>query len=127
MAQEDVERKVLLFGFDDLRSILAVKAALDPFGAELVPVAKADYGRTLGVLAGLDTLSRNASAVGTVPGRMAVLCGLDRELDAILPALSNAGAGPGCLKAVLTKHNRKWTAVRLYSELSREQDALRRK
>ena len=51
---------------------------------------------------------------------MLVLCGLDRELDALLPALRAFG----CPKAVLTERNRSWTAVRLYQELQRERQAL---
>ena len=124
---ESAEKKVLLFGFDDLRSILAVKSALEAFGAELIPVAKGDYGKTLSVLAGEETPDDDAESksVGdAVPGRMAVLCGLNEELEPLLAALADAGAGPDCLKAVLTRHNRAWSAARLYMELSREHAAL---
>ncbi|MBR4546299.1 MAG: DUF3783 domain-containing protein [Oscillibacter sp.] len=126
---ESAGKKVLLFGFEDLRSILAVQAALEPFHAELIPVAKTDCGKTLSVLAGLEEqppLDDDAQAVGgVIPGRMAVLCGLDEDLDALLPALSGAGAGETCLKAVLTRHNRAWSATKLYMELSRERAAMR--
>ena len=127
---ESAEKKVLLFGFDDLRSILDVKGVLEKFDAELIPVAKGDYGKTLSVLAGLEEAppvddETSAPPVGTgIPGRMAVLCGLDSELDALLAALSDAGAGASCLKAVLTRHNRAWSAERLYMELSRERAAI---
>ena len=126
---ESAEKKVLLFGFEDLRSILAVKSVLETFGAELIPVAKGDYGKTLSVLAGIEEappMDDNASAppVVGVSGRMAVLCGLDSELDALLAALSDVGAGASCLKAVLTRHNRAWSAERLYMELSRERAAI---
>ena len=53
-------------------------------------------------------------------GRMLVLCGLEKQLDELLPVLRRAGAGPECLKAVLTPHNRSWNAVMLYGELLRE-------
>ena len=125
---ESAEKKVLLFGFEDLRSILAIKSALEQFGAELIPVAKGDCGKTLSVLAGLEEAppmdDDTAAPPAGLPGRMAVLCGLDNELDALLAALSDAGAGPTCLKAVLTRHNRAWSASRLYMELSRERDAI---
>lgn len=127
---ETTEKKALLFGFDDLRSILAVKGVLERFDAELIPVAKADYGKTLSVLAGLEERpapeddAEPPEVSGAIPGRMAVLCGLDDQLDALLPALSDAGAGATCLKAVLTRYNRGWSATRLYMELSRERDAL---
>lgn len=126
---ESAEKKALLFGFEDLRSILDIKSALEPFGAELIPVAKGDYGKTLSVLAGLEEAppveGDDAPHVGgAIPERMAVLCGFDNELDAVLPALSDAGAGASCLKAVLTRHNRAWSALRLYAELSRERAAI---
>ncbi len=66
----------------------------------------------------------SAPPVSGLPGRMAVLCGLDNELDVLLAAFSDAGAGPTCLKAVLTRHNRAWSASRLYMELSRERAAI---
>ena len=117
---------VLLFGFDSLLSILAREAAVGPLGAEVVPVAKTDYNKTLAVLAGLDTAPGPVQpyAGGTLGGRMVVLCGLDGQLDAVLAALNKAGAGPECLKAVLTPHNRNWNAVTLYTELLREKRAM---
>lgn len=121
--------KLLLFGFESLLQILALEAAVSPFGAELVPVARTDYNKTLAVLAGLDTAPGPVQpyAGGTLGGRMIVLCGLDGQLDALLPALSKAGAGPDCLKAVLTPHNRSWNAVTLYAELLRERRAIQGK
>ena len=109
--------KLLLFGFDTLPAILAVEAAAGPLGAEIVPVARTDYNKTLAVLAGLDTAPGPAQpyAGGTLGGRMIVLCGMDDQLDALLPALAGAGVGPDCLKAVLTPHNRTWNAVTLYT------------
>ena len=53
-----------------------------------------------------------------------VLCGLEDRLDALLPALAGAGAGPECLKAVLTPHNRSWSVLRLHRELLRERQAM---
>ena len=118
--------KLLLFGFDTLPAILAVEAAAGPLGAEIVPVARTDYNKTLAVLAGLDTAPGPAQpyAGGTLGGRMIVLCGMDDQLDALLPALAGAGVGPDCLKAVLTPHNRTWNAVTLYTELARERRAI---
>lgn len=118
--------KLLLFGFDTLPAILAVEAAAGPLGAEIVPVARTDYNKPLAVLAGLDVAPGPVQpyAGGTLGGRMIVLCDMEAQLDALLPALSRAGAGPDCLKAVLTPHNRSWNAVTLYTELLRERQAL---
>ena len=121
--------KLLLFGFDTLPAILAVSAAAGPFGAEVVPVAKTDYNKPLSVLAGLDTAPGPMApyAGNALGGRMIVLCGLEDRLDALLPELAKAGAGPDCLKAVLTVHNRSWNALTLFAELSREHRAIREK
>ena len=118
--------KLLLFGFDSLLNILALEAAMKPFGVELVPVGRTDYTKPLAVLAGLDGADGPVQpyAGGPLGGRMLVLCGLDDRLDELLPALNQAGAGPECLKAVLTPHNRAWNALVLYRELTRERQAL---
>ena len=114
--------KILLFGFDSLLNVLALENAVKPFGVELVPVARGDYNQTLGVLAGEDRVSGHAMPYmgASLGGRMLVLCGLEKQLDDLLPVLRQAGAGPECLKAVLTPHNRSWNAVMLYGELLRE-------
>ena len=114
--------KILLFGFDSLLNVLALENAVKPLGVELVPVARTDYNKTLSALAGVDTVPRAVMpyAGGPLGGRMLVMCGLENRLDELLPVLRQAGAGPECLKAVLTEHNRGWNAVMLYGELLRE-------
>ena len=67
-----------------------------------------------------------AYAGGPLGGRMAVLCDIAQR-DAALDALRTAGVGPDCLKAILTAHNRKWSAVQLYGELQRERESFRGK
>ena len=118
--------KLLLFGFDSLLNVLALEAAVGPFGAEIVPVARMDYNKTLAVLAGLDADVAPVMPYsgGPLGGRMIVFCGLEDRLDELLPALRRAGAGPECLKAVLTPSNRNWSALKLYGELQREHQAL---
>ena len=120
--------KLLLFGFESLLNVLALESAMGPFGVELVPVARKDYNKPLAVLAGLDTAPGPMAdyAGGALGGRMIVLCGLEKQLDTLLPALSQAGAGPDCLKAVLTPHNRCWNGVMLYAELQKERRAFQK-
>lgn len=114
--------KILLFGFDSLLNVLALEKAVKPLGVELVPVARTDYNKPLAALAGLDTMPGAVMpyAGGPLGGRMLVLCGLEKQLDGLLPVLHRAGAGPDCLKAVLTPSNRGWNAVMLHAELLRE-------
>ena len=89
-------------------------------------MARQDYNKPLAVLAGLDDdtgtlLPFNGGPLG---GRMVVFCGLEDQMDALLPALRQAGLDTDCLKAVLTAHNRGWNAVQLYGELLREHRAM---
>ena len=117
---------ILLFGFESLLHILALESAVKPFDTELVPVGRTDYGKPLAVLAGLDAAPAPLPPYTGMPlgGRMMVLCGLEDRLDDLLPVLRQAGAGPECLKAVLTAHNRSWSPVKLYEELQRERQTL---
>ena len=120
-------KKLLLFGFDDLPAVLAVAAAVTPMGIEAVPVSRREYDRPLEVLAGLVSGGgASASAPGPLGGRMIFLCGLEDQLDTVLPAMAKAGAGPDCLKAVLTRHNRGWNGVLLYAELQKERQAFQK-
>ena len=118
--------RLLLFGFEELPTIQGAAAAAGPFGAEVVPVARQDYNKPLAVLAGLDddpgTLLPFTG--GPLGGGMVVFCGLEDQMDALLPALRQAGIGPDCLKAVLTPHNRTWNAIKLHEELLREHQAM---
>lgn len=120
-------KKLLLFGFDELPAVLAVASAVKPLGIETVPVSRREYDRPLEVLAGLASGGESFPApAGPLGGRMIVLCGLEDQLDAVLPVLAKAGAGPACLKAVLTVHNRRWSGRKLFAELDRERQMLQR-
>ncbi|MGO5048951.1 DUF3783 domain-containing protein [Dysosmobacter sp. Sow4_B12] len=121
-------KKLLLFGFDSLLNVLALETAVSPLGVELVPVARKDYNKPLAVLAGMDTAPGPMAdyAGGPLGGRMMVLCGLEKQLDTLLPVLARSGAGPECLKAVLTPHNRNWSGVMLWAELQKEHRAFQK-
>lgn len=114
-------KKILLYGFEDLPSVLAVQAAAGPFLAEVETVWKENYQKPIGVLAGLkrDT-GAPGSYTGKLGGRMMVFCGLDEQVDELLPALRQAGIGPECYKAVLTQYNQEWDGLHLFSELEQE-------
>lgn len=121
-----MEKKILLFGFEDLPTILKLQKAVAGAGAEVVPVGRSDHGKTIGALAGLDTAPAAPYTGPALGGRMVVLCVPMEEVQALLPLLNGAGAA-GSLKAVLTPHNRGWTAAALYGELAREQREMQRR
>lgn len=107
---------LLLFGFDLLPKILLVHGVMVRLGIKVLVVPRKDYQVSMeGLLAG-EHGDYDGPALG---GRMIVLCDV-AQLDEALDGLRSAGIGPDCLKAVLTKHNRKWNACQLYAELLRE-------
>lgn len=117
--------KILLYGFEELGDILAVKAVAGPFLAEVLPVWKEDYGKPVGALAGRKTRAAHGSVFsGKLAGRMMVFCDMDQQVEAILPALRQAGIGVECYKAVLTVHNQEWDGVHLLAELQKERRAI---
>ena len=118
-----MKETLLLFGFDTLPEILPVHDAMAKLGISVMTVPQKDYLLPLEkLLAG----EHGAYAGGPLGGRMVVLCDVAQR-DAVLDALRAAGVGPDCLKAILTAHNRKWSAVQLYGELQRERESFRRK
>jgi len=125
-----MSRKILMFEMNSLADALAVDRVAAAFDAEVVPVPRKHYNKTLEDLVDpwseiydedAETEDYTGGALG---GRMMVLCELEDQLEALIPALSAAGAGPTCLKAVLTPSNRSWDPVRLYRELQRERQAM---
>lgn len=120
-------RTILLYGFEELKEILAVKAVAAEFQAEVKPVWRDQYRKPIGALAGRVTRdARPGTFFGKLDGRMMVLCDLDQQLDALLPALRRAGIGPECYKAVLTAYNQEWDGMSLFAELEKERRALAR-
>ena len=119
-------KKILMFEFNSLIAGLAVDRAVAPFGAEVVPVARKNYNKTLEDLIDewSDVYDEDAELEdytgAPLDGRMLVFCEMDEELGDVLAALREAGIGSDCLKAVLTEHNREWDAVKLYGALRRE-------
>lgn len=115
--------KILMFALHNLPVIAAVNKAMAELGVEVIPVMPKDYNKTLQSL--VDKAPSGEDYAGApLGGPMLVLCELKERLDEVLPALQRAGVGTDCLKAVLTAHNRKWNAVKLYGELHQERMAM---
>ncbi len=127
-----MKSKVLLFGFTEGMDFMKVRAALAAAQIEARWVGPADYHRTMLSLAE-DSFESSAifypgnEPVKSFSERFLVLCGLDDRLDEVLPLLRSAGAGKGCLKAVLTETNGAWTPAMLYRELCLEREEFARR
>lgn len=116
---------ILLYGFEELNHILAVKAAAGPFQAEVKPVWRDSWRTPIGALVGRKTRpAREGVFSGKLGGRMMVFCDMDSQMDDFLPALRRAGIGPECYKAVLTAWNQEWDGIALFAELQKERRAL---
>ena len=115
-----MKKTILLFRFDTLPAVLAVQSAVAPLGIEVRSVGRSEYGKTIAALAEGSAGSAAPYHGMELPGRMLVLCGLSDRVGELLPLLNQAGAGPDCLKAILTPTNQKWTPPALYAELNRE-------
>lgn len=112
------EKKVLLFGCGDPETVLRAAAAAHGCGAELSAVPRAGWALPLRDLAAGKTPPEGPAPAAAAVGPMVVLCGMEREVDTLLPALRSAGVtGPA---AVLTETNGRWTPQHLYRELERE-------
>lgn len=125
--------KLLMFECNSLAMAIAVDRAMAELDVEVVPVARKNYNKPLEDLADAwsEVYDENADLEpytgGALGGQMMVLCELDDKIEPVLTALRNAGVSTDCLKAVLTKHNKSWDAVKLYGELQRESLAMRGK
>lgn len=106
------------------------------------PVPEADYGRTLGDLAGLDSEAPQAGTSFHLPEsastafrsadtdslpRLLIMCGLDdEERELMLSLFSKVGISREDLKAILTPVNSAWTVCQLAAELRKEHAAMKR-
>ena len=125
--------KLLMFECNSLAMAINVDRAMADLDVEVVPVARKNYNKTLGDLADAwsevydENTELESYTGGALGGQMMVLCELDDKIEHVLAALRGAGVGIDCLKAVLTKHNQSWDAVKLYGELQKESIAMRGK
>lgn len=82
-------------------------------------IPRTDYGKPLGVLAGIVGKKSNAAYSGReFENEMMVFSGIpSEELDRFLDAYREAGIAPIWRKAVITPSNVTWSAEKLYREL----------
>ena len=140
-----MEKKILLFGFDDfagraLASILNTQ--LREKGITICPIEKKRYTVPLGFLASqaggektaenffteipgmLPAAPYNGSAL---PVRILLFSGFtSEELDRALAMCRSCGIGRDDLKAVLTPHNALWNVISLSQELIIEHEQMKR-
>lgn len=147
-----MKETVLLYNFNNKERLLAIRQALMPLGFRIRMVEKEDYGKPLGMLAGVkgmeeametvesgesgesvrpdsgQALASEAGVVGADGGfddEMAVLAGLtSAQVDAFIKALRKKGVGRIDYKAILTPVNKYWDSVYLYHEIKKEHETM---
>lgn len=117
--------QVLLFNIrgDKLRRIRMLTFKL---GLRCIEVAPEDFSRPLGMLCGRadEAVADGADEAPAFGGEMLVMDGLSSaQFHGLLDALRRERAAVA-LKAVVTESNSRWSAARLYRELSAEHEAM---
>lgn len=93
-------------------------------GIRVQAVAPADFGQTIGAVAGV--LPRRADApAAALPGEMLVMAHFrPGMLEGMLQGFRAAHIPPVALKAMLTDTNAAWTAGALYTAIAKEHAAM---
>lgn len=134
-----MKKQILMIGFADekgraQRKELRKKLADRQLKIAVKPVPEADYGRTLGDLAGLDSGAPGFHLSQSVPSdapedlpRLIVMCSLDEEeRELMLSLFSDVGITHDDLKAILTPANSAWTVPELAQALQKEHAQLQK-
>jgi hypothetical protein len=117
---------ILLFNIDDNQKKTAIRLIALRYGIRWLDVAQEQQNQTLEAL-----LTGKSSAVTECntpfQDEMMVMSELPNEaFHTLLDTLRIEGKSVR-LKAIVTDHNRKWTALRLYQELIVEEAAMRKR
>ena len=88
-------------------------------------VPKTDYAQTLSALCNLEPRNEQAKMVGSFEEELLIMGNFPSGLALqFMNLLGKAGVPKTVLKAVLTPHNAGWDSFTLYTELSKEREAL---
>lgn len=117
--------KLLLFQIIPEEPVLRIAQRLH---IRTVSVPLADYGKSIGQLAGFpDGTANNGYDGAALDGSLLVLCELkERTMDKLLQQLRENGVSI-TYKAVLTPTNRNWNVIQLYAEMEREKQAIQQR
>ena len=117
---------VLLYNLNNEKG-RKIRFLLVRLGMRIRVVEKEDYGKPLGVLAGMKdvTLEDENAPVEDFQDEMLVLRGFtDKRLDAFLKGMRKEGIARVDLKAVLTPTNCRWNSWQLYKEIREEHETM---
>ena len=123
-----MQKTVLLYNVQDKNRLLKIRQALLPLGIRIRLVNKEDYGKPVGLLAGIkgiDAAEQESDLKDDFNDEMAVMAGFtSAQVDAFIRALYKRGVGRIDYKAILTPYNVLWSSVKLYREIKKEHEAM---
>lgn len=135
--EEIMRETILLVHFTDQEKRKKLTRALLPLGLRMKEVEREDYGKAVGVLAGLKGISQEEAehvsegfsrqepgAEGPIEqelsGELLIMAGLSgQRIDQVLRAIHKAGLSLP-YKAVLTASNQSWDVWKLFQEIKEE-------
>ena len=120
---------VLLINFKDEKRLRAVRSVLMLHKVLIKTVAKEEYAQPAGALAGIKELEiKDAVYTGDdLEKEMILFAGLsDAKLNSILAGMRKKKITGISLKAVLTPSNMHWTIPKLYDEISKEHEYMKK-
>lgn len=113
---------VLLYNLNNEKG-RKIRFLLVRLGMRIRVIEKEDYGKPLGVLAGMKgvTLENEDAPVEDFDDEMMVLYRFsDKRLDVLLQGMRKEGIGRVDLKAILTPTNCRWNSWQLFQEIQEE-------
>ena len=117
---------VLLYNIDPEKG-RKLRFLMVRMGMRIRVVAKEDYGKAIGTLAGMKdvTLETPDYPVEYFQDEMMVMRGFtEGRLDMFLQAMRKEGIGRIDYKAILTPNNCRWNSWQLYEELKKEHEQM---
>ena len=117
---------VLLYNIDSEKG-RKLRMLMLRMGMRARVVDKADYGKTVGLLAGLKdvTVEDPDAEVSDFSDEMMVMRGFtERRLDLFLQSMRREGIERIDYKAILTPVNSRWNSWQLYQELKKEHEQM---
>ena len=120
---------VLLINFEDQKQLGELKMILFTLKIRMKKVEKEDYLQQIGYLAGIKEMEGIEAVYEgeELEKEMMVFAGISNQrLDQILLMMRKNGVKRVDYKAILTETNKTWTVPRLYEEISKEHEQMRR-
>lgn len=117
---------VLLYNIDSEKN-RKLRMLMLRMGMRVRVVDKADYGKPVGLLAGLKdvTIEDSDGEVSDFSEEMMVMRGFtERRLDLFLQSMRREGIERIDYKAILTPVNSRWNSCQLYQELKKEHEQM---